>query len=122
MRRQFRHRAALVFGVALWAGIQGAEAAPIAWERQGPFQTCLEGRLQSWVDDKAELVVNDNPAASDLDDFVVALWTAQALESCEAQVGRSDHAAVVRFSTHMAHWRQHIHDVAETIRRRSRPD
>jgi hypothetical protein len=104
------------------AGLQIAQAAPIAWERDGPLQSCLEGRLQSWVRAKAELVLNENPAASDIDDFAVAMWTAQTLENCEAQVGRSDFSAVVRFSTHMAHWRVHIHDVVEDVRRRNRPD
>ncbi len=125
MRSQFWRRSPVLACVALGAAtavLSNAHAAPISWERTGPFQSCLEVRLQGWVKDKAELVVNESPAASDLDDLDVALWTVQALESCEAQVGRGDQSAEVRFGRHMARWREHIDEVAEDFRRRSRPD
>lgn len=120
-----RGRNTLFIGAVLLAGIAGlqaARAAPIGWERGGPFQACLETRLQSWISAKAELVASDNPAAGEIDDLDVALWTVQALESCEEQVGRGDQTAELRFGRHMARWREHIHEVVEDIRRRGRPD
>jgi len=118
-------RGVLFIGVALWAGIAGPQAVQatnLVWERGGPFQTCLENRMRSWVNARAELVVSDNPAASEVDDLDVALWTVQALETCEAQVGRGDQTAELRFGRYMAHWREHIDAVAEGLRRRQRPD
>lgn len=125
MRCQFWRRppvlACLALGAAT-AALSNADAAPIGWERAGPFQSCLEVQLQSWVKDKAELVVNESPAASDLDDLDVALWTVQTIESCEAQAGRGDQSSELRFGKHMSRWREHIHEVVEDIRRRNRPD
>ena len=118
-------RIALFIGAALLAGIAGlqtGQAAPIGWERGGPFQTCLETRLQSWIKAKAELVASENPSAGELDDLDVAMWTVQALEACEKQVGRGDQTTELRFGRHMARWREHIDAEAEDIRRRGRPD
>jgi hypothetical protein len=124
-KQRGRARGVLVGCAVVWAGIAGPQVAPAAnvgWERSGAFQACLETRMQNWVDAKAELVVSDNPAASELDDLTVALWTVEALETCETQVGRGDQTSELRFGRYMARWREHIHTVAEDIRRRLRPD
>jgi hypothetical protein len=117
-------RNALLIGAILLAaaGTQAARAASINWDRQGAFEVCLESQLNDWVNAKASLVVNNDPAAGDLDDIDVALWAVTALEGCEAQVGHGNQTSEHRFSRHMAHWREHIHNVAETVQQRVRAD
>jgi hypothetical protein len=104
------------------AGAQAADTSNIKWEMRGQFEACLEGRLNAWVFAKAELILNEDPAASDLDDMDVALWAATALQDCETQAGHGNQTSEQRFSRHMAHWREHIHQVAQTVRRRSGTD
>lgn len=104
------------------AGVQTASAAGIGWEMRGAFETCLESRVHDWVNAKAELVINEDPAAGDLDDMDVAMWAVSALEGCEAQAGHGNQTSEKRFSRHMAHWREHIHSIAQTVRQRVRAD
>ncbi|NJO23703.1 MAG: hypothetical protein HC868_13240 [Sphingomonadales bacterium] len=113
-------RCVLLIGVILLtvAVSRVASAAGINWDRQGAFEVCLESRLNDWVNAKASLVINNDPAASDLDDMDVALWAVTALEGCEAQAGHGNQTSEHRFSRHMAHWREHIHNVAQTVQRR----
>ena len=75
-------------------------------------------RANDWMDAKAELVVNKDPAAGDLDDMDVALWAVAALQGCEQQAGHGNQTSENQFSRHMAHWREHIHGVAQTVRQR----
>jgi len=110
-----------LLGVAV-AGSEKGHAAGIGWETTGAFQSCLEGRAKSWIDARVELVVNNDPAAGDVNDAAVASWTLRALDACKAQTGRSDPASEQRFVRYMAHWREHIDTAAEAIRRRLRPD
>ena len=104
------------------AGVSAADVWAIAWERRGPFETCLEERLNGWIFTKAELVINENAAAADLDDMDVALWAVTALQDCETQAGHGNQTSEHRFSKHMAHWREHIHKVAQVVRRRAGTD
>jgi hypothetical protein len=118
-------RGAIAIGVlacGAMAGVHAVQAGTIVWEKSGAFQTCLETRLNAWVNAKAELVANEDPAAGDINDIEVAQWTIQALKACEIQVGRGDQASEKRFSQHMAHWREHIYAVAQGIRQRGRAD
>ena len=78
--------------------------------------------MTAWVFAKAQLVANQDAAASDIDDVDVALWAVTALQECETQAGSGNPASVQKFSKHMAHWREHIHKVAQTVRRRSGAD
>ena len=71
---------------------------------------------------KAALIVNDDPAAGDLDDMDVALWAVAALQGCERQTGHGNQTSEHQFSRHMAHWREHIHSVAQIVRQRVRAD
>jgi len=103
-------------------GTQAVSAASISWERHGAFEACLENQLNDWVNAKAELVLNEDPAAGDLDDMDVALWAVSVLEACEAKAGHGNQTSEHRFSRHMAHWREHIHSVAQTVRQRVRAD
>ncbi len=118
-------RGAIAIGATLWAALAGVQTVPagtIVWERAGAFQTCLEKRMDAWINARAELVANDDPAAANIDDVGVALWTVQALQGCAAQVGRGDQTSEKRFSQHMAHWREHIYSVAQGIRQKGRAD
>lgn len=114
---------ALLVGAVTWAAAaQPAQAANIAWERSGAFESCLEMQANDWVNAKAALVANDDPAAGDFDDMDVALWTAAALERCEMQSGHGNQTSEFRFTRYMAHWREHIHTVAQIVRERVRAD
>jgi hypothetical protein len=121
MARRAR-RTLLLGAAALMAGLQGVSAASLKWERRGTFETCLENRLNDWVKAKAELVINEDPSAGDLDDIDVAMWAVAVLQDCESQAGHGSQASEYKFSQHMAHWREHIHNVAQTVRQRVRAD
>jgi hypothetical protein len=112
---------ALLFGLAFV--VSPARAASI-WERAGPFQACLEGRFEKWVQARAELVLNEDTQAGNIDDAAVARWTTEAIGACRAQAGTGggDAASEARFANHMAQWRVHIYDLVQSIRQRSRPD
>lgn len=112
----------LVCAIVVAAGAPPASAAAISWEKRGVFETCLEHRLNDWVNTKAALVINEDPAAGDLDDMDVALWAVTALEGCETQAGHGNQTSEHRFARHMAHWRDHIHSVAQVVRQRVRAD
>lgn len=119
MMRTSRRRlgAGLVVAVLAGAAAAAASASPI-WERAGAFQACLETRFKEWVDSRAELVVNLDPAAGDIDDAAVAQWTVAALDACRAQAGGGDRESEARFAKHMASWRDHINTVVQSIRQR----
>ena len=104
-------------------GCSGAvPAAGIEWPTNGAFQACLDALAKRWIDARVELVVNEDPAAGNIDDRAVAAWTAQALETCAAKAGRGDQASEQLFARYMAHWREHIDAAATEVRRRSRAD
>jgi hypothetical protein len=125
MRIRLLHgtRSALVCTVLLaTTGAQAADSSDIKWEMRGRFEACLEDRMNAWVFTKAELILNEDPAAADLDDMDVALWAVTALQDCETQAGHGNQTSEQSFSKHMAHWREHIHKVAQVVRRRSGTD
>jgi len=100
------------------AGAQSANAANIDWERRGAYEACLDDRMNDWVNAKAALVINEDPAAGDIDDMDVAIWSVEALQGCERQTGQTNLMSEGKFSLHMAHWRDHIHTVAQIVRQR----
>jgi hypothetical protein len=103
-------------------GCSGAASAGIEWGTNGAFQTCLDAQAKRWIDARVELVVNEDPAAGNIDDRAVAAWTTQAIETCAAKAGRGDQASEQLFVRYMAHWREHIDAAATLVRRRSRAD
>jgi len=124
-RRRAGWWAAVSASTLLWAAVASSgavQAAGIAWETNGPFQACLEAEATAWIAARAELIVNEDPAAGKIDDPAVATWTMQALKACEAKAGRSDQASEQLFVRYMAHWRGHIDAAAATLKRRSPPD
>jgi hypothetical protein len=98
-----------------------AHAASI-WESAGPFQRCLEGSYEKWLEERAELVVNADPRAGDIDDASVARWSAETMDACRARAGGGDQASEARFAKHMARWREHIYDLVRNIQKRAGPD
>lgn len=113
----------LVGAIVLAAGgLQSANAANIDWERRGAYEACLDDRMHDWVNSKATLVINEDPAAGDIDDMDVAIWAVDALQGCEKQTGQANLMSEGKFSLHMAHWRDHIHSVAQVVRQRVRAD
>ena len=107
--------------IILLAAAFQAHAAPI-WVSASPFQACLEGQFDKWVQARAELVLNEDPQAGAIDDRAVAEWAAGILQSCSAQAGGGDAATEARFTKHMARWREHIYDLVQRIRQRAGPD
>jgi hypothetical protein len=112
----------LSFLAAAVANDSAAQVPGIGWEKQGPFQTCLETEAKSWLQARVELVVNEDPAASEISDTAVATWAADALKGCATKAGGTDAASERQFMRYMAHWRDHIFRAADEIRRRGRPD
>ena len=111
-------------GVLLgWAaGLAGASAAPITWDKKGAFEACLETSLDKWLATQAQLQVNEDPAAAKLDDAAVAAWTIETVDRCRAVAQGADAASEDRFAKHMAQWRQHIYDLAADIRKKGQSD
>jgi hypothetical protein len=108
-------------GALLWVAVAGLQAG-VAAENEGPFEACLQTQAKQWVDARVALVMNDDPAASDIDDGAVAKWTVQTLETCQSKAGRGDQATEQLFVRYMAHWRDHIEAGTADLKRRSRPD
>jgi hypothetical protein len=115
----------VVLWIAVWivpAIIDPAQAAGIAWQKQGAFQKCLDGKATAWIGAKVELVVNDDPDMGAINDAAVAQWAAQAIKECSDKAAGADAASELQFMRYMAHWRDHIYAAATEIRRRTRPD
>ena len=126
MRRNAYRWAAVPAGLLLWTAITNdgaAQAAGIGWEKPGTFETCLDAAFTSWLGAKVEIVVNDDPAAAQINDAAVAAWTAQALKGCATKAGAAAApASEQQFVKYMAQWRVHIFKAADAIRLRGRPD
>jgi hypothetical protein len=117
-----RRRGVLLTFAAFLTALQGSATGAQIWERPVPFQACLEGRFDAWLNARVELIVNEAPKAGDIDDVSVAKWAAETLAACRAQAGGGDEASEARFTKHVAQWHKHIYDRVQTIRERVRPD
>ena len=117
-----RRRGVLLTCAAFLTAMAGSATGAPIWERAGPFQACLEGRFETWVNARVELIVNEEPKAGDIDDTSVATWAVETLAACRIQAGGGDEASEARFTKHMAQWHQHIYDRVQSIRERVRPD
>jgi hypothetical protein len=126
MQRKAYRWGASTAGVLLCSAVASAtvaHAAGIGWEARGALQACLDTEVQGWINTRAALVANDDPAAGDIDDAAVAAWAMQALKGCAGKVGgAADAASEQRFMKYMAHWREHIYSAADEFRTRARPD
>jgi hypothetical protein len=115
-------RGAMLGCVAVLPAIAASADASSISERAVPFGACLEGRFEIWVNGRAELVVNEDPKAGEVDDAAVAAWTLETVGACRAQAGGGDKDTEARFTKRVAQWRQHIYDRAQSIRELARPD
>jgi hypothetical protein len=126
MTRNAYRWAAVSVGLFAWAAVAAnggaALASGIGWEKQGAFQACLDAEVKTWLQAKVELVVNEDPAASKIDDTSVATWATGALKGCATKAGGADAGSERQFMRYMAHWRDHIFKAADEIRRKDRPD
>ena len=117
-----RRRGVLLTCAVFLTAMAGSATGAQIWERAGPFQACLEGRFETWLNARVELIVNEEPKAGNIDDASVAKWAADTLTACRVQAGGGDEASEARFTKHMAQWRQHIYERVQSIRERIRPD
>lgn len=117
-----RRRGFILAFTLLSALTSGSATGAQISERSGALQACLDARFQKWVMARAELVLNEDPKAGDIDDAAVAKWTAEALGGCRAQVGAKVQDVEDRFAKHMARWREHIYELVRSIQERVRPD
>jgi hypothetical protein len=110
-------------GVALGAAIIAPTVtnADVGFVRNGPFEVCLNGAYAGWIQHQAELLVSDYKLARSLNDTSVAAWTGATLDDCRKK-GEATPGSVDRFGRHMARWRDHVVDQAESIRRRGQSD
>jgi len=104
------------------AHVPEASAANISWAGRGPFEACLETAADAWIGARAALVVNQDAAASRINDAGVAAWTVAAVEQCRTQGVAAEATSVERFEKHMTRWREHIYDLASSIRQKAPPD
>jgi hypothetical protein len=126
MTRNAYRWAAVPVGLLAWAAVgaggSAALASGIGWEKQGAFQSCLDAEAKTWLQAKVELVVNEDPTASEINDSAVATWATDALKGCATKAGGADAASERLFMRYMAHWRDHIFKAADELRRKARPD
>ena len=118
----WRQRSAMLVVSLLTVVTSGTATAAQIAERAGAFQACLDARFETWVNAQAELVVNEDPKASVIDDAGVAKWATDTLGSCRSQAGREDRKAEEQFAKHMARWRDHIYERVRAIQERTKPD
>ena len=115
-------RSMIVVLLAATMQASSAGAAGITWAKKGEFETCLESSLDKWLAARAELEVNEDPAAAQLDNATVATWTLETLAQCRARGGTAESTSEDRFTKYMAQWRQHIYDLAADIRKKNNSD
>ena len=122
VRLTHRARGLLAGGVLGAATIVATVAgADVSFSRNGPFEVCLNGAYAGWIRHQAELLVNDDKRARSLNDTSVAAWKGATLDDCRKK-GEATPGSVDRFGRHMARWRDHVFDHAESIRRRGQSD
>jgi hypothetical protein len=118
-----RRARGLVAGGLLGAAtiVASGACADIGFVRSGPFEVCLDSAYDAWLKAQAELQVKEDRRAKSLDDAAAAAWTAATLDACRkkgaAQAGSEGH-----FARHMARWREHVFDLAASIRKIGQSD
>jgi hypothetical protein len=125
MIRRFKGRTRADMLVRVFLGLAASVAcdasADIGFARKGPFEACLDGAYDVWLKAQAELQVKEDRRAKSLDDAAAAAWTAATLDACRkkgtAQTGSEGH-----FARYMARWREHVFDLAASIRKIGQSD
>jgi len=118
-RARFSAAAALLTLVVPLSAIAQVQ---INFLQSGAFEGCLNAGFASWVQAQAELQVNEDPAAQALNDSVVAAWTRTTLEDCRKRAGDGAATSEDIFARYMSRWRDHVFDLASSIRRRGQSD
>jgi hypothetical protein len=97
-------------------------SAQVGFPEKGAFEACLEQAVAAWVRTQAELVVNEDPRAQALDDTTVAGWSVSAITDCRTKAGSGEAASEGRFTSYMSRWREHVFNLASSIRQRAISD
>ncbi len=97
-------------------------AGKIAWTGQGAYETCLEGEAETWLNAKAEDVVNGEASVKKLDDAQVAAVAINVMKICAGKGAPSDAGNDAVFGKYMAHWREHLYELAKAIRAKGGSD
>jgi hypothetical protein len=118
-----RTRGGMLVGAVLGAAasVAGGVSADIGFARNGPFEACLDGAYDTWLKAQAELVVNEDRRAKSLNDAAVADWAAATLDACRKK-GAAQPGSDGYFARYMAQWREHVFDLAASIRRIGQSD
>ena len=78
--------------------------------------------MSKWVQAQAELQVNEDPASKKINDADVGAWSSAVLDGCRKQVGAGNKASEEIFARYMSRWRDHVFDLASSIRQRGQSD
>jgi hypothetical protein len=117
------HRGRYFLVAATLALLSGrSEATEITFPGSGALESCLETAVGKWVRVQAELQVNEDPASRKIDDAEVAAWTRGVLDTCRKQAGTDNKASEDIFTRYMSRWREHVFDLASSIRRQGQSD
>ena len=98
------------------------QAAEIRFPSSGALESCLETNVSKWVQAQAELQVNEDPASKKINDADVGAWSSAVLDGCRKQVGAGNKASEEIFARYMSRWRDHVFDLASSIRQRGQSD
>jgi hypothetical protein len=115
------HRLVAGILLATAASLVNGAYADVGFVRDGPFELCLNRAYADWLQEQAELLVNADPRARSLDDVAVAAWAAATLDDCRKK-GAAEAASIDHFGHYMARWREHVFDLAASIRQRGQSD
>lgn len=99
-----------------------AHAGRIAWQGAGAFEACLDEVSETWLNENAEGIVNAEERVKALDDVKVAGWTLEAIKGCTAKGKPASADNEMAFAKFMAHWRQHLYELAAVIRAKGGSD
>ena len=116
-------RAGLLLGVFLGtaASVACDVHADIGFASKGPFEICLSGAYDVWLKAQAELHVKEDRRAKSLDDTAAAAWTAATLDACRKK-GTAEAGSDGIFARYTARWREHVFDLANSIRKIGQSD
>jgi hypothetical protein len=103
------------------ASLACGASADIGFARKGPFEACLDGAYDIWLKAQAELQVKEDRRAKSLDDAAAAAWTAATLDACRKK-GTAEAGSDGLFARYMARWREHVFDLAASIRKIGQSD
>ena len=122
-RLKGRTRAGMLVGVFLGtaASVACDAYADIGFARKGPFEACLDSAYDVWLKAQAELQVKEDRRAKSLDDAAAAAWTAATLDACRKK-GTAEAGSDGHFTRYMARWREHVFDLAASIRKIGQSD